>query len=321
MSTMNEGKRFGRLRGCRFATALFLQGLVLSASGEVPQAVPLIVVIDSGIAKDHPVFQDRFFLAESIKLKLPATLREELGERWTGWDFVESDGEPQDRTGHGTHVAGLVADGLGPVDDSTPMLAMFRTGDQQHELAPVAAALEAVVTMRRAGFDIPVVLCAFDYRRTPEDGDEHDRFAAAFRSLLDSGVLCVCAAGNKGLDLDAAKEGGAQYQVAFKHPALIAVAACADSGQLLADSNYGAASVALAAPGFAAVSAARGGGLTGLSGSSQAAARVAGRLARRAAASGERDPVKLREWLKGQVKLDPSLVGRVACSGYLPLED
>jgi major intracellular serine protease len=321
MSTTIVGKRFGRFHSCQLAIALLLPGLLLNANGEEPQPSPLIVVIDSGIASDHPVFETRFFLTESIKAKLPAALRDGVGERWTGWDFVESDGEPQDRTGHGTHVAGLVVEGSGPVDDSAPMLAMFRTGDQQHELAPVAAAFEAVVAMRKAGFDIPVVLCAFDYRRTPEDGDDYDRFATAFRSLLDSGVLCVCAAGNKGLDLDAAKESGAQYQVAFKHPALIAVAACADSGQLLADSNYGAASVALAAPGFAAMSAAREGGLTALSGSSQAAARVAGRLARRAAASEERDPVKLREWLQGQVKLDPSLVGRVACSGYLPLED
>jgi hypothetical protein len=197
---------------------------------------------------------------------------------------------------------------------------MFRTGDRQHELAPVAAALEAVVAMRSAGFDIPVVLCAFDYRKKPEDGAAYERFALALRKVLESGALCVCAAGNGGLDLDTAPEGTAQYQVAFSHPAMITVAACADTGQLLAASNYGARSVALAAPGLAASSAARDGGQTALSGSSQAAARVAGRLARHAATTKERDPKKLREWLLGEVKIDPSLVGRVASAGFLPLE-
>jgi len=323
MSATIKGNRgIGWSVACRAAIAMVLQGLVMTATGAVnPQPLTLIVVIDAGIASDHPVFQDRFFAAASLGSTLPESFRGGPAERWTGWDFVDDDFEPQDRTGHGTHVAGLVVEGLGPATETSPRLAMFRTGDRRHELAPVAAALEAVVAMRKAGFDIPVVLCAFDYGRTPEDGADYDRFAAAFRALLDSGGLCVCAAGNSGLDLDTAPAGAAQYQVIFSHPAMISVAACADNGQLLAASNYGAKSVALAAPGFAASSAAREGGQTALSGSSQAAARVAGRLGRHAAISKERDPEKLREWLQGEVKLDPSLVGRVAYAGFLPLEE
>jgi len=323
MSVTIKGKRrIGWFGACRVAIAMVLQGSVMTGTGaENPQPLPLIVVIDTGIASDHPVFEDRFFAAASIRSALPEPFRGGLAERWTGWDFVDDDSEPQDRTGHGTHVAGLVAEGLGQATGISPRLAMFRTGDLRHELAPVAAALEAVVAMRKAGFDIPVVLCAFDYARTPEDGADHDRFVAALRALLDSGVLCVCAAGNSSLDLDTAPAGAAQYQVILSHPAMISVAACADSGQLLAASNYGAKSVALAAPGFAVLSAAREGGQTALSGSSQAAARVAGRLGRHAAISKERDPEKLREWLQGEVKLDPSLVGRVAYAGFLPLEE
>jgi subtilisin family serine protease len=314
--------KFVRHGGCRAAIAMGLLGLVMIAKGTGnSEPLPLIVVIDSGIASEHPVFHDRFLALEEIETILPEAFRGVPGKHWTGWDFVDGDADPQDRTGHGTHVAGLVAEGLGPVSDSTPRLAMFRTGDRRHELAPMAAALEAVVAMRKAGFDIPVVLCAFDYRRTPEDGAAHERFAAALRKVLDSGAICVCAAGNGGLDLDSAPEGAAQYQVAFSHPAMITVAACSDTGQLLAASNHGSKSVALAAPGLAASSSAREGGQTALSGSSQAAARVAGRLARHAATTKERDVKKLREWLLGEVKLDPSLVGRVASAGFLPLEN
>lgn len=322
MRSGNAGTRkIGGEGGIWAAIAMVLLGLVMSAKGTgKPQPLPLIVVIDSGIASDLPDFHDRFLAAEPIGTILPEPFRAGPGKYWTGWDFVEDDADPQDRTGHGTHVAGLVAEGLGSASVSSPRLAMFRTGDRQHELAPVAAALEAVVALRKAGFDIPVVLCAFDYRRSPEDGADYERFAAALRKLLDSGVLCVSAAGNGGLDLDTAPEGSAQYQVAFSHPAMISVAACSDTGQLLAASNYGAKSIALAAPGLAASSTAREGGQTALSGSSQAAARVAGRLARHAATTKERDVKKLRGWLLGEVKLDPSLVGRVASAGFLPLE-
>lgn len=309
---------------CRWL-AVILELLTLATCARAvdlgqPPPVPLVVVIDSGMDREHPIFRGRLLASDAVQAYLPEPLGSERGRDWAGWDFVEGDTEPQDRTGHGTHVAGLVAEALGPPADSLVRVAMFRTGDRQHELVPVAAALEAVVAMREKGWNIPVVLCAFDYRRTPEDGADFERFSKALRKALDSGVLCVCAAGNGGQDLDGSPEGEAQYQVAFRHPALIAVAACTDDGQLLAASNYGGKSVALAAPGFAASSAARNGGSIAMSGSSHAAARVAGRLVQHAAATKERDAKSLRAWLLKEVRLDPSLVGRVASSGFLPPE-
>jgi subtilisin family serine protease len=280
--------------------------------------MPVVVLVDSGIAADQPAFQGRLLATEVAKPALPAPLRTGGGKYWVGWDFVERDADPQDETGHGTHVAGLVAGALGRATDSLARVVMFRTGGPRHELVPVAEALEAVVSLREAGWDVPVVLCAFDYRRRTEDGSAYERFAQALAKLLESGVVCVCAAGNSGLDLDGSPAGKAQYQVAFAHPALITVAACTNDGQLLAASNYGAKSVALAAPGLGAVSAARDGGSTALSGASQAAARVAGLLANHAVASNERRPEALRAWLLKQVALHPSLVGRVASAGFLP---
>ena len=301
--------------------ALLLPGLAFRSGGAShPPSIPLVVIIDSGIANDHPDFRDRFLAIDSISRHLPESVGGGVGRYWVGWDFVESDAEPQDQAGHGTHVAGLVARELGPVSEGSPRLAMFRTGDLKHELAPVTAALEAVVVLRKAGFDIPVVLCAFDYRKTDEDGVAYDRFADALRKVLDSGAICVCAAGNSGLDLDADPDGRMHYQVALRHPAMITVAACSNEGQLLANSNYGARSVALAAPGLAAISAAREGGQTALSGSSQAAASVAGRLARHAATSKQREVNRLRDWLLSQVRTEPSLLGRITSAGFLPLE-
>lgn len=291
---------------------------VASAAPKVPGAppMPVVVVIDSGIAANHPAFEEFLLVNEVVAPTLPEPLRTGPGKHWPGWDFVDNDADPQDGTGHGTHVAGLVVSGLG---GRKPLgrVVMFRTGDRQHELAPVTSAVEAVIALRAKGWDIPVVLCAFDYRRNKADGDKYDHFKRRFETLLSSGALCVCAAGNSGGDLD--KKGMEdQYQVALKHPALIAVAASTGDGQLLAASNYGASTVALAAPGFAVESAAKDGGTAALSGSSQAAAVVAGRLAAEAITSKERDPKVLRAMLLKQVQVHPSLVGRVECAGFLP---
>lgn len=279
---------------------------------------PVVVVIDSGVAAAHPAFAGRWLAATAVADRLPDPLRPGSGKDWVGWDFVDRDAEPDDRAGHGTHMAGLVVQELGGAGESPVRLVMFRTGDLQHELVPVAEALETVAALHQAGWDIPVVLCAFDYRRRPQDGAAYERFAQAFRKVLDAGVVCVCAAGSGGRNLDAAAERDAQYQAALSHPAMITVAACTDDGQLLAASNFGNQAVALAAPGFAAVAAEPGGGTTAMSGSSQAAARVAGRLAHHSAAAKLRQPKELRAWLLKGVQVHPSLVGRVASAGFLP---
>lgn len=291
---------------------------VASAAPEVPGAppMPVLVVIDSGIAANHPAFEGMLMVNEVVAPTLPEPLRTGPGKYWSGWDFVDNDADPQDGTGHGTHVAGLVAAGISG-REPLGRVVMFRTGDRKHELAAVTSAMQAVVALRAKGWDIPVVLCAFDYRRNKADGEKYDHFKQEFETMFKSGVLCVCAAGNSREDLD--KKGMEDhYQVEFKHPGLIVVAASTGDGQLLAASNYGAATVALAAPGFAVESAAKDGGTSALSGSSQAAAEVAGRLAAEAITSKERDPKVLRAWLLKQVQVHPSLVGRVECAGFLP---
>lgn len=56
--------------------------------------VPTIAVVDSGVSF-HEMFKGSFL---------------------TGWDFVDNDADPSDPNGHGTHVAGIVADTMGALE-------------------------------------------------------------------------------------------------------------------------------------------------------------------------------------------------------------
>lgn len=57
-------------------------------SGAAPASPPMVAVIDTGVDYTHPD------LAANVVM---------------GWDFIDDDDDPMDESGHGTHVAGLIA--------------------------------------------------------------------------------------------------------------------------------------------------------------------------------------------------------------------
>jgi subtilisin family serine protease len=135
--------------------------------------------------------------------------------------------------------------------------------------------------------------------------------------MLDGGsTLAVCAAGNSGRDNDAPGGRNHVYPSDFPFSGILSVAACNGRGVLLAQSNYGAVSVDLAAPGFGVESAAPGGGSRKESGTSQAAARVAGRALALWRERPGRGAAELKAALVGSVRIHPSLVGKVVSNGF-----
>jgi subtilisin family serine protease len=140
---------------------------------------------------------------------------------------------------------------------------------------------------------------------------------AAIGAAQAAGQVFVAAAGNDyGLDVDATPT----YPAAYDMPAVLAVAASDGGGRLANFSNYGAARVAIAAPGVAILSTVPGGKYERHDGTSQAAAQVAGGLAlllsaRRRAGWGGATAMSVREELLAAARQVTNHDARLRASG------
>jgi subtilisin family serine protease len=207
-----------------------------------------VAVVDSGIDAGHPD------LAASVD-----TAR--------GRDFVGHDRDPDDANGHGTHVAGTIAaqgdNGAGVTGLGwRGALIAVRVLDAKNA-GTTATVAEGLRYAADAG--ARVVSASFARRGGPDpvvDGVVRDQPATLF----------VFPAGNSGSDDDTAPV----WPCATGAANAICAAATNRNDALAGFSNFGTSTVDLAAPGDDILSTWRGGGYQSRSGTSMAAAHVAG---------------------------------------------
>ncbi len=213
------------------------------------------------------------------------------------------DGSTADNNGHGTHVAGIVADkgipGVVGVSPGTPLYAVRVFGaDGSGDLSGVICGLNWVAE-NAAADNIKVVNMSLGGEGT-DDGScgatDQDAFHAAVCRVTAAGVTVVAAAGNDGGDL--AKSTPAAYDEVLAVTAmadfdgqpggLATTAPCSDKGQddTAADfSDYAVPGSAdadhtIAAPGVCITSTWNDGKTKSISGPSMASPHVAGLVAR-----------------------------------------
>ena len=200
----------------------------------------VIAVIDSGVALDHPDLADRLFVNDE---EIPGNGTDDDGnglvDDTIGWDVVDGDNDPTDPSvGHGTEVAGVAVasmNGFGIVGVAPSVsLLPIRACTNSCGLFNVAWAITYatdmgadIINLSLGGFAQPGPLAdAVDYAE-------------------DAGVLITAAAGNNGTDID----GNSFVPATLPNANLVAMAATDLDDHLWEDSNFGAETVDMAAPG------------------------------------------------------------------------
>lgn len=218
----------------------------------------IIGVMDSGIAYDHPD------LAANMWTNPGETPNDGVDndnngyvDDIFGYDFRYDDSEPMDpinpnggNVGHGTHVAGTIGavgnnnSGVTGVMQRVKLMAL-KAGGTDNGLTS-AAIIEAVNYAIRNG--ARAINASFT-----RGGSCSQAEYAAFRAANTAGVMVLAAAGNANSDNDVAAIFPAGYSVATSCgpalPNVISVAAIAQTGAKASFSNFGRASVQIAAPG------------------------------------------------------------------------
>jgi subtilisin family serine protease len=216
-----------------------------------------------------------------------------------GWDAIGGDADPTDDNGHGTSLAGVVAargdNGIGVAGVAWRARIMPVKVVDLGASAPSAAIADGIRYAVAHGADIVLLALA--------GSDPGAYLQDAVRTASDAGVLVVCAVGNGGHDIDAAPE----YPASFDFPNLVRVAATGRDGRLSRMSNVGPRTVDIAAAGDGILSTAMGGGYERRSGTSLAAATVAGAAALLWAAAPSLDAPTLREVLLQTARHRPRL--------------
>ena len=218
----------------------------------------VVAVIDSGVDLNH----------EDLASVLWRNTYSELpGKGCYGYDFTgaDSDGQPRDNIGHGTHVAGIIAAqanngiGVSGVNTSGVKIMMLKIINEENDgidLKDEIKAFEYIIKAKKLGVNIVAVNCSYGGLSTIEEKDFYDD---KFNELGRLGIVsCVCA-GNESFSIDAPiTEYG---ETLYYTPAMsdskycLTVGAANEKGNCAAFSNYGTKCVDIFAPGTNILSA------------------------------------------------------------------
>ncbi len=243
-----------------------------------------------------------------------------------GWNF--NDGTNQtfksfSEDSHGTHVAGTIgavgnnSKGVTGVAWHVKIMSLKFLGgaDGNGSTSNAVRAIYYAIDMRNRGVNVRVINASWGGR-----GDSQS-LRDAISAANSAGILFVAAAGNGdkqtngvGWNIDDDPETPGMYARDF--PNVISVAAVDQDGSLPSFSNYGHASVSLAAPGVRILSTVPGGGYSsGFTGTSMSTPHVSGIAVLLWSREPSLTPAQVKQRIVDTSDPLPSLVSLVARSG------
>lgn len=226
----------------------------------------VVAVIDSGVQTSHYGLSSKIYINQAEQFGLPGFDDDGNGyiDDISGWDFAKEKPYNDDSSGHGTHVAGIIASShSGPMKGVAPESKILPLDFMDGGSGYTSDAIEAIEYAKR--MNARVINASWGSSFCSKLLNE------TIDSLVEKNILFVAAAGNSGNDLSRYPE----YPAAFVSDAQITIGSITRRGFMSSFSNYGKL-VDVMAPGDEILSTYIGNDYVYLSGTSMAAPFVSG---------------------------------------------
>jgi len=277
----------------------------------------IVAVIDTGVDYRHPDLAANMWV-NKVELNGISGLDDD-GNGYIddiyGYDFCNSEGDPIDDNGHGTHVSGIIGavgnNGIGVVGVCWKVKIMAVKFLNEAGSGWDSDAIAAVQYATLMGAKVMNGSWGDDYSRSLED---------AIRAAGNKGILFVASAGN---DRGNNNDINPHYPSSYSLDNVIAVLSTDYDDKLSAHSNYGPTSVDLGAPGgdpqCEIYSCYRDARYAYMHGTSMAAPHVTGACALIWSVSPSLSHLEVKDIIMRTVEPLPTLAGRCVSGGRLNL--
>ncbi len=271
----------------------------------------VVAVLDSGVDYTHPdLAGNMWHRPDDMEMYVDPQLG--VMDDSEGFSAVESERDPMDENGHGTHCAGIVGaegdNGLGIVGvnwhvEIMPLKFMGRGGFGSTKDA--IEAINYVIARKKDGVNVRVISASWGSTSRSKALED------VIRKAGEADILFVAAAGNDNTDNDRRPHFPSNYKL----PNVMSVAALDRNDERASFSNFGAKSVHVAAPGKEILSTWLGGEYEEHSGTSMATPFVAGVAGLVLSVEPNLSVKELRDRLMNTVDKLDSLKGKVVSGG------
>ena len=232
----------------------------------------VVAVLDSGVDYTH---EDLITNMWTRPANMSPYQDSELGvvDDLTGYNAIDNTSDPMDENGHGTHCAGIIGAegendlGIAGVNWKVQIMPLkFMNAGGFGTTKDAIEAINYVIDRKKAGVNVRIISASWGSTQKSR------ALETVIRKAYENDILFVAAAGNASTNNDRRPHFPSNYNV----PNVISVAALDRNDQLATFSNFGANTVAIAAPGVDILSTWLGNAYEEKSGTSMATPVVAG---------------------------------------------